>query len=68
MAGAKGKTRKHGRQKAKCESYRRAGTREKNAALRQKRHLKRLAFFAKRALLMSPPVKKIAPGAYEISA
>lgn len=34
------KNRKHGRNKAFCEKYRRSGTQEKNAAKRAARHLK----------------------------
>ena len=43
MPAAKGaKGRKIGRNKTSCESYRREGRQEKNAALRQARHLRRL--------------------------
>ena len=45
----KSKGRKIGRNKAACEAYRREGRREKNAALRQARHERRLATFKSRA-------------------
>lgn len=45
MAGG---TKRHGRNKAKCLTYRNQDRQKKNAALRQERHLKRVAFFAAR--------------------
>ena len=39
---------KHGRNEAKCKSYRASGQREKNARAKAQRHAKRAARFAAR--------------------
>lgn len=45
MAGG---TKRHGRNKIKCQVYRNQDRKRKNAELRQARHLKRVAFFQRR--------------------
>jgi hypothetical protein len=55
MVAAKGqKGRKIGRNKPACESYRRQDKQAKNAALRQVKHLKRLAKFQARKAVLYP--------------
>ncbi len=57
MPASKGqKGRKIGRNKISCEAYRREDRQKKNAAIRQAKHLKRIAMFQARKVPVSEPV------------